>query len=61
MNKYITLSDLAFGVTFLMGLGAFMLLGCIIISCLIVGGVVYKMQNGWSLREALRRELKEWP
>ena len=60
MSKYLTLSDIAFGVTFLMGLGAFLLFGCIIVSCLIVGGIAYKIQNGWSLREAVRRELKEW-
>lgn len=54
-------SDLAFFITFWLGAGALMLLGCIIIAFLIVGGIAYKIQNGWSLRDALRRELKDWP
>lgn len=61
MNKYLTLSDLAFGVTFLIGLGALMLLGCVIIAFLIVGTVVFNMQHGWPLKDAIRRALKEWP
>jgi hypothetical protein len=61
MNNMITMSDIAFGVTFLMVVGALMLLGCIMVAFIIVGTVVYNMQNGWPLRESVRRALKEWP
>ena len=39
----------------------FMAAACIIVAVIVVVGVTYKMQNGWSLREAVRRELKDWP
>jgi flagellar biosynthesis protein FlhB len=54
------MSELAFLVVFLMFLGALLLIGCILISTLIMAATADYMQNGWTFTEAFKKSREEW-
>lgn len=41
-------------------IGAFLILGCLIISVFIVGGTIQLRRKGWSFSEAFKMARSEW-
>lgn len=58
--SYATQSDLAFFIVCVAFLGAFLFVGCVILSFFSIIFMVEKMKKGWTFGEAFKQAMEAW-